>query len=137
MPPLTNNDNDSTESIEYDGIETVNFYSNYSARSNLNSNNNPNSSYSHSGHNSNVNENNNDSNSAYLSSNEFSQKRNDNRSGNTLNTRSMVPTESYDPTLKLRYLEKSIRFIQQQHNETLQGLHQEIEKLKTENRGFY
>lgn len=43
----------------------------------------------------------------------------------------------YDLTMKLRYLEKSIKFIQQQHNETLSCLHQEIEKLKNENRGMY
>lgn len=43
---------------------------------------------------------------------------------------------AYDNTLKLKYLEKSIRFIQQQHSETLHGLHQEIEKLKNENRGI-
>ncbi len=41
----------------------------------------------------------------------------------------------YDLTMKLRYLEKSIKFIQQQHSETLTSLHQEIEKLKSENRG--
>lgn len=43
---------------------------------------------------------------------------------------------AYENTQKLKYLEKSIRFIQQQHNETLNGLHQEIEKLKIENRGM-
>lgn len=42
---------------------------------------------------------------------------------------------AYENTQKLKYLEKSIRFIQQQHSETLNGLHQEIEKLKVENRG--
>ena len=40
-----------------------------------------------------------------------------------------------DPTQKLKYLEKSIKFIQDQHNETLYSLHDEIEKLKMENRG--
>ena len=43
----------------------------------------------------------------------------------------------YDLTMRLRYLEKSIKFIQQQHNETLSCLHQEIEKLKNENRGTF
>jgi hypothetical protein len=42
---------------------------------------------------------------------------------------------AYDNTLKLKNLEKSIRFIQQQHSETLRALHEEIEKLKSENRG--
>lgn len=40
-----------------------------------------------------------------------------------------------DSSVKLKYLEKSIRFIQQQHADTLNGLHQEIDKLKNENRG--
>lgn len=44
---------------------------------------------------------------------------------------------TYDLTMKLRYLEKSIKFIQQQHNETLSSLHQEIENLKNENRGKF
>ena len=42
-----------------------------------------------------------------------------------------------DPMQKLKYLEKSIKFIQEQHNETLDSLHNEIEKLKIENRGKY
>jgi hypothetical protein len=41
-----------------------------------------------------------------------------------------------DPTQKLKYLEKSIKFIQEQHNDTLNSLHDEIEKLKMENRGL-
>lgn len=36
---------------------------------------------------------------------------------------------------KIKYLEKSIKFLQQQHNETLNSLHQEIENLRNENRG--
>jgi hypothetical protein len=39
--------------------------------------------------------------------------------------------------MKLRYLEKSIKFIQQQRNETLESLHNEIEKLKIENRDLH
>jgi hypothetical protein len=40
-----------------------------------------------------------------------------------------------ETTNRLKYLEKSIKFIQEQHNQTLNGLHDEMEKLKGENRG--
>jgi hypothetical protein len=46
-------------------------------------------------------------------------------------------TTLMDSTQKLKYLEKSIKFIQEQHNETLHSLHDEIEKLKIENRGKF
>jgi hypothetical protein len=44
------------------------------------------------------------------------------------------PSDANDQSLKLKYLEKSIRFMQEQHNELLNSLHIEIEKLKDENR---
>jgi hypothetical protein len=42
-----------------------------------------------------------------------------------------------ETTNRLKYLEKSIKFIQDQHNHTLNGLHDEMEKLKAENRGIH
>lgn len=37
---------------------------------------------------------------------------------------------------KIVQLEKNIEFLKQQHRDTLQQLHKEIERLKTENRGI-
>ena len=36
---------------------------------------------------------------------------------------------------KVNWLQNDIRFLQQQHDDTLSKLHEEIEKLKSENRG--
>lgn len=122
-----------SEHIEFDGDETVNCYgkavsttqwskveansNNVHDASSLNNTNNG------SGQNNNVHTN---SNQAASTS-----------TGSTLNSSVGVKDGNlYDLTMKLRYLEKSIKFIQQQHNETLSCLHQEIEKLKNENRGI-
>lgn len=95
------------ESIEYDGIETVNYYSSKNYNNNFNEN----------------------------SQNNFSNPNKKNHTPkNPSNTNS---GDNYDPTMKLRYLEKSIKFIQQQHNETLSSLHNEIENLKNENRDLH
>ena len=155
----------SNENIEYDGIETVNYYSskhygfnsndtnnNNNNNSNNSNNNNNNSDHFNSnsfnnGHgNSNSNNNNNNfsnNNRHNNSSNNFNQKSHlsfssnaTNSNNNNVNSNGLnQSTDNYDPTMKLRYLEKSIKFIQQQHNETLTCLHQEIESLKNENRG--
>ena len=110
------------ENLEYDGVETVNFYSNYHGnrqRSNLNENSEqPNNSDRPSSQH-------NRSNNPH--SDNFQNK----------NIKIVADSSQYDPNLKLKYLEKSIKFIQQQHTETLNSLHQEIEKLKDENRGMY
>jgi hypothetical protein len=75
---------------------------------------------------------NNDSNS--LNKNITNQSHNDNNNSN-FNSEN---ENNFESSMKLNYLEKSIRFIQQQHVDILNGLHQEIEKLKNENRGnFY
>lgn len=37
---------------------------------------------------------------------------------------------------RLIYYNKSIKFLQQQHSETLKKLHDEIDKLKKQNKGF-
>jgi hypothetical protein len=138
---------DNNDSIEYDGIETVNYYSNNHSfgkppnnNNNFNSNsfsygntsnsNNPNN-FSNSNNNSSLNKNN--ANSINVNSLNNNNSKTDSDSNNNNNSTS----DSYDPTMKLRYLEKSIKFIQQQHTETLSSLHQEIEKLKNENRGIY
>ena len=142
---------DNNDNIEYDGIETVNYYSNnHSFGKPPNNNNNFNSnsfSYGNTS-NSNNNSNNNNSNNPnnFSNSNSSFNKNNANSINvNSLNNNSKTnsdsnnnnsTSDSYDPTMKLRYLEKSIKFIQQQHTETLTSLHQEIEKLKNENRGM-
>lgn len=40
-----------------------------------------------------------------------------------------------EPPSRIEQLEKNIIFLKQQHRETLQQLHEEIERLKNENRG--
>ncbi len=85
---------------------------------------------------------NNNSNSLNYTSSQAGTNENNSYSNNSNSTlKSVEPggegssPSAYDLTMKLRYLEKSIKFIQQQHSETLSSLHQEIEKLKNENRG--
>ena len=46
-----------------------------------------------------------------------------------------MQNNTMDPTQRLKYLEKNIKFIQEQHMETLTALHTEMEKLRIENRG--
>lgn len=38
---------------------------------------------------------------------------------------------------RLVYYDKSIKFLQQQHTDTLKKLHEEIDQLKQENKGIY
>lgn len=115
-----------TENIAFDGDETVNFYSkvNYGRSDSSSSNKNQNKLNLNSTPNSSLNDSNNN-NLANVEKN----KSESNRKNSSSNR------DTYDLTMRLRYLEKSIKFIQQQHNETLNSLHQEIEKLKNENRG--
>ena len=147
---VNNNANSANnENIEYDGIETVNYYSskhygfsvNDSSNNFLNNsqNNNQNNNNEHFNSNSfNKGHNNSSNNNLGLNSNinrshlSFNSNITNNSNNGGLN---QSTTDNYDPTMKLRYLEKSIKFIQQQHNETLSCLHQEIENLKNENRG--
>ena len=42
----------------------------------------------------------------------------------------------HKPATRIQQLEKNIIFLKQQHRETLQHLHEEIEGLKNENRGI-
>lgn len=56
---------------------------------------------------------------------------------NELNEITTQYTTQMDPIQRLKYLEKSIKFIQEQHAETLSALHSEIEKLKVENRDLH
>lgn len=115
-------DDDNEENLDYDGIETVNFYSNYRGQPSIF---NENTSPRH-------------YNSSFMHENRpTSNKHSTNSSANHQNRNIRIISDSnqYDPNLKLKYLEKSIKFIQQQHTETLNSLHQEIEKLKDENRG--
>lgn len=42
-----------------------------------------------------------------------------------------------DPATKLAHLEKSIDFLKRHHREVLESLHEEIENLKTENKGKF
>ncbi|RNA07090.1 coiled-coil domain-containing 74B-like isoform X1 [Brachionus plicatilis] len=116
-------DDDNEETLEYDGVETVNFYSNYHGQSSSNE-------YTSQGHN----------NGAFAHENRpTSNKHSKAGSANPQNRNIRIISDSnqYDPNLKLKYLEKSIKFIQQQHTETLNSLHQEIEKLKDENRELH
>ena len=162
-PPTNTNHINDNESIEFDGDETVNFYSNNSKNSlgRFGGNGEPpvgDGNGGNDGHNgsdgfdknqNNPNKNNqpnlnnsNDTNNSY--SNSSGQCSNPSNNSTSLNNNhglsgsneKALSRESYDLTLRLRYLEKSIKFIQQQHNETLNSLHQEIEKLKSENRGI-
>jgi hypothetical protein len=137
---------DNNDNIEYDGIETVNYYSNnHSFGKPPNNNNNFNSSSFSYGNTNNSNNNNNSNNPNNFSNSNNNSSLNKNNANsinvnslnnsNSNNNNNNSTSDSYDPTMKLRYLEKSIKFIQQQHTETLTSLHQEIEKLKNENRG--
>lgn len=113
--------------IEFDGDETVNFYSN-----NINRN-------GHLNGGSNLNNDDFSKNSGQNHNNNSGQNTSSLNTLNTNNSSTLKSNdkESYDLTMRLRYLEKSIKFIQQQHNETLNSLHQEIEKLKNENRELH
>ncbi len=169
-----NNDDDDSENVEFDGDETVNYYSSYNNNGRLGgggngsgsgsgggggggdegggggNNNNGNNDKLNQLKNVNITENSNGTNNnnslnsnggpslnatnsnqnlKSVSKDKTSTKTNNNNNNNN------TTNNNIDFTMKLRYLEKSIKFIQQQHNETLSSLHQEIEKLKTENRG--
>lgn len=45
------------------------------------------------------------------------------------------PSKSTDPLLRISQLEQNIRFLQEQHQQMLTGLHEEIESLRQRNRG--
>ncbi len=47
-----------------------------------------------------------------------------------------VSNEASNAAHRIRHLEKNVLFLREQHTETLQQLHKEIERLKTENRGI-
>ena len=44
-------------------------------------------------------------------------------------------SESMNPVLRIQHLEKSINFLRAQHEEVLTSLHDEIDRLKRENKG--
>ena len=117
---LSFNDNDK----EFEGNEMVNYYTNYGRFGNdlqqksLNTN-----------------ENNNNTGHFNLHTNEIYNIKNLNDQRSVKSSGVVGERVVSDSSIKLKYLEKSIRFIQQQHVETLNGLHQEIDKLKNENRG--
>lgn len=115
-----------TDNIAFDGDETVNFYSkvNYGRSDSPNSN-------------KNLNKMNLNSTPYSEDSNNSNSKTGDTNKSELNRKNSSSNRDSYDLTMRLRYLEKSIKFIQQQHNETLNSLHQEIEKLKNENRELH
>ena len=46
-------------------------------------------------------------------------------------------TETTNPTVKIQYLERSIDFLRRQHQELLSSLHDEVDRLKKENKGLY
>ena len=50
-------------------------------------------------------------------------------------SRDVPPVKNDLPASRIQQLEKNIIFLKQQHRETLQHLHEEIERLKNENRG--
>lgn len=117
-------DDDNESAPDYDGVETVNFYSNYHG---LPSSSNENTSQGQ-------------NKGAFAPDNRPASNRHSTAgSANPQNRNIKIISDAnqYDPNLKLKYLEKSIKFIQQQHTETLNSLHQEIEKLKDENRGKF
>ena len=164
-----NNDEDDNENVEFDGDETVNFYSNLNSNGRMGANgpsgsgpgggnggggrggdgdgndkmnaHSLNSNFS--GNSNDLNNNNSGTSNAMNSSvgpHMFSSNSNSSFKTNSKEKHSNQTnhaTYNADFTMKLRYLEKSIKFIQQQHNETLSSLHQEIEKLKNENRGEF
>jgi hypothetical protein len=161
-----NNDEDDNENIEFDGDETVNFYSNFNNNGRMGANGPGGSGGGGGGGNGGSGKGGGDGNDKTKSLNsDFSGNSNDlnnNGANNAMNNNAGPhmfssnsnasfknnPKEKHsnqtnhgnnnaDFTMKLRYLEKSIKFIQQQHNETLSSLHQEIEKLKNENRGEF
>lgn len=45
------------------------------------------------------------------------------------------PSRCTDPLLRVAQLEQNIRFLQEQHQQMLSGLHQEIDSLRQKNRG--
>ena len=47
----------------------------------------------------------------------------------------VIEFEAHKPATRIQQLEKNIIFLKQQHRETLQHLHEEVERLKNENRG--
>lgn len=44
-------------------------------------------------------------------------------------------TKNTDPLLRVSQLEQNIRFLQEQHQQMLTGLHEEIDSLRQRNRG--
>lgn len=45
-------------------------------------------------------------------------------------------SKSTDPLLRISQLEQNIRFLQEQHQQMLTGLHEEIDSLRQRNRGM-
>ena len=50
-------------------------------------------------------------------------------------TPSPTPTPTVDPRSRVELLERNLRYVQQQHEITLNDLHMEINRLQEENRG--
>ena len=126
--------------VEFDGDETVDFYSKSKSNRNNNTSNAPDGNGNSNSTNKNSPNNQNSNRSSETpgnAPNSIDSQNSPTLNSNNNNASSLNDSSSYDLTMRLRYLEKSIKFIQQQHNETLHSLHQEIEKLKTENRGTY
>lgn len=46
-------------------------------------------------------------------------------------------SKSTDPLLRISQLEQNIRFLQEQHQQMLSGLHDEIDSLRSRNRGKF
>jgi hypothetical protein len=125
--PNEYNDEESSGNIDYDGNETVIVFN--TMHNSTQPNENFNKNFNYSGQQQNNNNNN---------TNELNLINNSTHTNNSSNEQ-QINRRCHDDELnsyimKLRYLEKSIKFIQQQHGETLNGLHQEIDQLKSENR---
>ena len=50
---------------------------------------------------------------------------------------SLDAADDTNPAQQVQHLERSINFLRQQHHEVLASLHDEIERLKIENKGEY
>lgn len=136
----TDNSSEMAGNVEFDGDETVDFYSKSKSNRNNNTSNAPDGNGNSNSTNKNSPNNQNSNRSSETpgnAPNSIDSQNSPTLNSNNNNASSLNDSSSYDLTMRLRYLEKSIKFIQQQHNETLHSLHQEIEKLKTENRDLH
>jgi len=131
-----NNDDDDSENVEFDGDETVNYYSSYNNNGRLGGGGNGSGSGSgggggdEGGGGGNNNNGNNDKLNQLKNVN-ITENSNGTNNNNSLNSNGGPSLNATNSNQNLKSVSKD----KTSHNETLSSLHQEIEKLKTENRG--